>query len=51
VANAIADQYQVKKSDIFNPEADNMAVRMALAEAQIIQETKNSLEQVRYLSE
>lgn len=36
---------EVKKSDLFNPEADNMAVRMALAEAQIIQQTKEALEE------
>ena len=47
VASAIADTLQVKKTDLFNPEADNMAVRMALAEAQIIQQTKDALEEVR----
>ena len=45
MANAIADSLDVKKSELFNPEADNMAVRMALAETQIIQQTKQALEE------
>ena len=33
----------MSKSDLLNPEADDLAVRMALGEAQIIAETKKTL--------
>lgn len=49
VASSIADRLGVNKSDILNPGAnggaDNAAVRLALAETRIIQETKEFLAQ------
>ncbi|CBQ71105.1 probable RNA-binding protein [Sporisorium reilianum SRZ2] len=49
VASSIADRLGVTKSDILNPGADggpdNAAVRLALAETRIIQETKEFFEQ------
>ncbi|KAN0065554.1 Multiple RNA-binding domain-containing protein 1 [Thecaphora frezii] len=46
VASSIADRLGVSKSDILNPQdaaSDNAAVRLALAETRIIQETKEFL--------
>ncbi|KAI8336220.1 hypothetical protein BC941DRAFT_514401 [Chlamydoabsidia padenii] len=40
IAESIADRLGVSKSEILNPEADNVAVRLALAETQIVTETK-----------
>ncbi|KAM3580733.1 Multiple RNA-binding domain-containing protein 1 [Umbelopsis sp. WA50703] len=40
IAASIADRLGVSKADVLNPEADNQAVRLALAETQIVQETK-----------
>ncbi|KAK0445041.1 uncharacterized protein EV420DRAFT_1648558 [Desarmillaria tabescens] len=45
VASSIADRMNIAKSDILNPESsDNAAVKLALAETHIIQETKSYLE-------
>ncbi|KAI8999531.1 hypothetical protein BC832DRAFT_564521 [Gaertneriomyces semiglobifer] len=44
VAEAMAKKLGVKKGDILNPEAEDMAVRLALAETHIITETKKYLE-------
>ncbi|CAA7263983.1 unnamed protein product [Cyclocybe aegerita] len=45
VASSIAARMNIDKSDILNPEAgDNAAVKLALAETHIIQETKSYLE-------
>ncbi|KAJ7632476.1 hypothetical protein FB45DRAFT_912538 [Roridomyces roridus] len=45
VASSIADRMRISKSDILNPEgSDNAAVKLALAETHIIQETKTYLE-------
>ncbi|TRM63205.1 hypothetical protein BD626DRAFT_402977 [Schizophyllum amplum] len=45
VASSIADRMNIDKSSILNPEeSDNAAVRLALAETHIIQETKSYLE-------
>jgi len=45
VASSIADRMNLDKSDILNPESgDNAAVKLALAETHIIQETKAYLE-------
>ncbi|KAL1746616.1 hypothetical protein HDZ31DRAFT_62053 [Schizophyllum fasciatum] len=45
VASSIADRMNLSKSSILNPEdSDNAAVRLALAETHIIQETKSYLE-------
>ncbi|CAG8545497.1 6357_t:CDS:10 [Diversispora eburnea] len=41
---SIAHRLNIKKSDILNPESDNMAARLALAETHIIQETKSFFE-------
>ncbi|CAG8486980.1 1639_t:CDS:10, partial [Paraglomus occultum] len=45
VAESIAHRLNVKKSDILNPEVDNMAARLALAETHVIQETKTFLKE------
>jgi multiple RNA-binding domain-containing protein 1 len=44
VAAAIANQYNITKGEIFDPESKNVAVRLALAETQIINKTKKYLE-------
>lgn len=44
VAESMAKKLGLKKSDILDPEAENMAVRLALAETQVIQDTKSYLE-------
>ena len=45
VTSSIADRLSIDKSSILNPESgDNAAVKLALAETHIIQETKNYLE-------
>ncbi|KAG2133823.1 uncharacterized protein EDB93DRAFT_1173636 [Suillus bovinus] len=44
VASSIADRMGIAKSDILNPESDNAAVKLALAETHVIQETKSYLE-------
>ncbi|KAL0078096.1 hypothetical protein F4703DRAFT_1778440 [Phycomyces blakesleeanus] len=44
IAASIADRLGVSKSDVLNPDADNMAVRLALAETQIVTETKEFFE-------
>ncbi|KAI7898836.1 uncharacterized protein BX663DRAFT_538350 [Cokeromyces recurvatus] len=44
IAESIADRLGVSKSDVLNPEADNQAVRLALAETQIVNETKEFFE-------
>ena len=43
VAEAVAAHYGVNKSDLLDPNAPDMAVRMALGETQVIAETKTSL--------
>ncbi|TFY67177.1 hypothetical protein EVJ58_g1792 [Rhodofomes roseus] len=45
VASSIADRMSIPKSDILNPDSDNAAVKLALAETHIINETKSFLEQ------
>ncbi|KAH7911872.1 hypothetical protein BJ138DRAFT_1100742 [Hygrophoropsis aurantiaca] len=44
VASSIADRMNISKADILNPESDNAAVKLALAETHVIQETKSYLE-------
>ena len=45
MASSIADRMNINKADILNPESgDNAAVKLALAETHIIQETKTYLE-------
>ncbi|KAI6118428.1 hypothetical protein F5141DRAFT_1194724 [Pisolithus sp. B1] len=44
VASSIADRLSISKADILNPESDNTAVKLALAETHVIQETKAYLE-------
>ncbi|CAG8638713.1 25124_t:CDS:10 [Cetraspora pellucida] len=44
IAESIAHRFNVKKSEILDPESDNMAAKLALAETHIIQETKAFLE-------
>jgi len=43
VAEAVAAHYGVTKSDLLDPTAPDMAVRMALGETQVIAETKSAL--------
>ncbi|KAM5538761.1 hypothetical protein V8D89_007483 [Ganoderma adspersum] len=45
VVSSIADRMNVSKADILNPESDNAAVKLALAETHVIQETRTFLEQ------
>jgi len=45
VADSAAQRLQISKHDILDRESDNMAVRLALAETQIINETKKMLEE------
>jgi len=45
VASSIADRMNIPKSDILNPDSENAAVKLALAETHIINETKSFLEQ------
>ncbi|KAG9287468.1 hypothetical protein G9A89_023840 [Geosiphon pyriformis] len=44
IAESVAHRFNIKKSDILDPESDNMSTRLALAETHIIQETKSYLE-------
>ena len=44
----MAKKLNVKKGDILNPHGDNMAVRLALAETHIINDTKEYLKSVFY---
>lgn len=39
----MTERYKLKKSDILGPESENQAVKVALAETQIINETKEWL--------
>ncbi|KAJ3092773.1 hypothetical protein HK102_003036 [Quaeritorhiza haematococci] len=45
VISSMANKLGVAKSEILDPESENMAVRVALAETQIINETKSYLEE------
>ncbi|RUS13911.1 hypothetical protein BC937DRAFT_94608 [Endogone sp. FLAS-F59071] len=45
VAVSIADRLGVSKADLLTAEADNVAVRLALAEAQLVAETKAFLKE------
>ena len=44
MASSIADRMNISKADILNPDSDNAAVKLALAETHVIQETKTYLE-------
>ncbi|KAF7421208.1 Multiple RNA-binding domain-containing protein 1 [Pleurotus ostreatus] len=44
VASSVASRMNISKSEILNPESDNAAVKLALAETHIISETKTYLE-------
>ncbi|KIJ13743.1 hypothetical protein PAXINDRAFT_170284, partial [Paxillus involutus ATCC 200175] len=44
VVSSVADRLNISKADILNPESDNAAVKLALAETHVIQETKSYLE-------
>ncbi|KAI0078426.1 hypothetical protein K474DRAFT_1593990 [Panus rudis PR-1116 ss-1] len=44
VVSSIADRMNISKADILNPESENAAVKLALAETHVIQETKSFLE-------
>ena len=44
VLSSVADRMNLSKSDILDPESPNAAVKLALAETHIIQETKTYLE-------
>ncbi|OAX43051.1 hypothetical protein K503DRAFT_232040 [Rhizopogon vinicolor AM-OR11-026] len=43
VASSIADRMGIAKADILNPESDDAAVKLGLAETHVIQETKSYL--------
>lgn len=44
MVSSVADRTKISKSDILNPESENAAVKLALAETHIINETKAYLE-------
>ena len=44
VVSSVADRMKISKSDILNPESENAAVKLALAETHIINDTKTYLE-------
>ena len=44
MVSSIADRLNIPKADILNPESSNAAVKLALAETHVIQETKSYLE-------
>ncbi|KAF8315877.1 hypothetical protein DL93DRAFT_2096530 [Clavulina sp. PMI_390] len=44
VVSSVADRLKISKADILNPDWDDAAVKMALAETHVIQETKKYLE-------
>ena len=44
MVSSIADRMNIAKADVLNPETDNAAVKLALAETHVIQETKSYLE-------
>ena len=44
MVSSIADRLSIPKADILNPESSNAAVKLALAETHVIQETKSYLE-------
>lgn len=46
IADAIAARQNIQKADLFDREKDNAAVRLALAETTILNETKKMLEEV-----
>lgn len=46
MAESIAQQLSITKAQIFDREADNMAVRLAMAETQVISDAKTYFEQV-----
>ena len=50
MVSSVADRLKISKSDILNPDADDAAVKLALAETHVIQETKKYLEDVRLSS-
>eukprot|EP00252_Welwitschia_mirabilis_P000424 TRINITY_DN10427_c0_g1_i2.p1 TRINITY_DN10427_c0_g1~~TRINITY_DN10427_c0_g1_i2.p1 ORF type:complete len:872 (+),score=224.55 TRINITY_DN10427_c0_g1_i2:175-2790(+) len=43
VAENVARKFKISKSELLNPEADDLAVRMALGETHVIAETKKAL--------
>lgn len=44
MVSSVADRMNISKADILNPDSDNAAVKLALAETHVIQETKTYLE-------
>ncbi|KAF8335941.1 uncharacterized protein EI90DRAFT_3152914 [Cantharellus anzutake] len=44
VVSSIADRFKIEKANILNPDSNDAAVKLALAETHIIQETKKFLE-------
>ncbi len=46
MVSSIADRFKVPKADILDPGSNDAAVKLALAETHIIQETKKYLEDV-----
>ncbi|OAV87666.1 hypothetical protein PTTG_08622 [Puccinia triticina 1-1 BBBD Race 1] len=44
VASSVADRLKITKAELFNPDAQNPAVKLALAETHVINETKQFLE-------
>jgi multiple RNA-binding domain-containing protein 1 len=46
VVSSVADRMRISKADILNPDSDGAAVKLALAETHVIQETKKYFEDV-----
>ena len=44
MVSSVADRMKISKSDILNPDSENAAVKLALAETHVINETKSYLE-------
>jgi multiple RNA-binding domain-containing protein 1 len=45
VMESVAKELKISKSELLDPESDNLAVRMALAETKVISDTKSFLEE------
>ena len=48
--SSVADRMNISKADILSADSDNAAVKLALAETHVIQETKKYFEDVSLLS-
>lgn len=49
MVSSVADRMNISKADILSADSSNAAVKLALAETHVIQETKKYFEEVRLL--